>query len=105
MLGNQKRGKARKEFVCFNGCTCSIWKFPGQGPNLSHSCDLAVTAWDPLTHCTGARDQTHASAATRTAVVRFITQCTTAGSPRKDLGFQSAVTKSDNQGWGKYEGH
>ena len=24
----------------FYGCTCSIWKFPGQGLNLSHSYDL-----------------------------------------------------------------
>ena len=27
-------------FVGFYGCTRSIWKFPGQGLNLSHSCDL-----------------------------------------------------------------
>lgn len=27
------------------------------------------------------------------------------GKSRKVLRFQSALTKSDNQGWGKYEGH
>ena len=26
-------------FFFFFGCTCGIWKFVGQGPNLSHSCD------------------------------------------------------------------
>ena len=33
-------------YYFFYGCTSSIWKFPGQGLNLSCS-------WDPLTHCTG----------------------------------------------------
>ena len=27
-------------FIYFFGHTCSIWTFPGQGSNLSHSCNL-----------------------------------------------------------------
>ena len=36
-------------------CTCSMWKFPGQGLNLPHSCDLCHSCWqyqilNPLCH-------------------------------------------------------
>ena len=40
-------------FVLFFGCTRGIWKFPGQGLNPSHSCDLCHS-WGnagSLTHC------------------------------------------------------
>ena len=31
----------------FGGCTCGIWKFQGQGLNLSDSCDLCIAAAMP----------------------------------------------------------
>ena len=36
------------------GCSLSVWKFPGQGSNLSCSCDLCHRCSDirSLTHCT-----------------------------------------------------
>ena len=36
-----------KEALLLFGHTCSIWKFLGQGSNLSHSCSSAGS----LTHC------------------------------------------------------
>ena len=37
--------------------TPDIWKFPGQGWNLSHSCDLCHNSGNTgsLTHCAGLR--------------------------------------------------
>ena len=43
-------------FVLFcYGCTCGMWKFSGQGSNLSHSCDLchSCSNTESLTHCAG----------------------------------------------------
>ena len=42
--------------LSFLVCTCGIWKFPGQGANLSHSCDLQHNCVNtgPWTHCTTA---------------------------------------------------
>ena len=42
----------KKLLFSFYGCICSIYKFLGQGLNLSPSCDLCHRL-DPLTHCTG----------------------------------------------------
>ena len=41
-------------FFFLSGRTCSIWKFPGQGSNLSHRCNLYHSCSDDgsLTHCT-----------------------------------------------------
>ena len=36
----------------FLGRICSIWKFPGQGSNPSHSCNLHHNHSGSLTHCT-----------------------------------------------------
>ena len=55
-----------------------IWKFTGQGLNLSCSCGNAGSF--NLLH--RAEDGTHASAATRASAVRFITRCATAGTPQ-----------------------
>jgi len=46
------------------GCTHGIWKFPGQGSNPSHSCDLHTTACSnaaSLTQCAGLRIEPVAS--------------------------------------------
>ena len=60
----------------YYGCTHSIWKFLGQGLNRSHSYDLCCSCGhmlDPLTHC--------ASVVTHAGAVRFLTHCTTVGTP------------------------
>ena len=66
------------ELFFFNGHTHRIWKFPGQGLNLSCSCDLCHRSFNPL-HQAGYG--THASAAAQAAAGRFLTCCTTAGNP------------------------
>ena len=55
-------------FFFFNGCTHSIWKFPGQGLNLSCSC-YNMASFNPLCW---ARDWTRASTVTWAAAVRFL---------------------------------
>ena len=32
-------------FIFFYGCTCGIWKFPGQGSDRSHICDPRCSSW------------------------------------------------------------
>ena len=77
-------------YLFFYGHTRGIWKFPGQGLNLSHSyslccsCDNAGSFY-PLYQ---ARDQTPAPQQTQATAVGFLTHCTTAGTPTgKSLGF------------------
>ena len=41
----------------------------------------AVAILDPLTHCTRARNPTHASAMTQATAVRFLTHCTSLRTP------------------------
>ena len=65
------------------GHTCTIWKFQGQGPNPSYSCDLChncsnVRSFNLLCQT---RDRTHTSTAIWDAAVRFLTHCTTVGTP------------------------
>ena len=61
----------------FNGCTHSIWKFPGQGLNLSCSCDLCCSCSQAgsfnLQHWAG--DWAHTPVTTQDAAVRFLTHC------------------------------
>ena len=62
-------------FFFFNGCFCSIWKFLGQGLNLS--CDLyhssgSARSFNPLGL---SRDGTCSSAATQIAAVGFFCCC------------------------------
>ena len=67
----------------FNGHTHGLWRFPGQGWNQSCSCDLwwhKARSFNPLHQ---ARDWTHTSTGTPATAVRFLTQGTTAGTPRK----------------------
>ena len=66
------------------GRTCSIWEFPGQRLNLSCSCDLHhschnARSFNPLHQ---AWYQTHTCAATWVSAVRFLTHCTTVGTPQ-----------------------
>ena len=68
----------------FKSPNWGIWKFPGQVLNPSRSCNLDPScsnarSFNPLHP---ARDQTHTSAVTWAAAVRFLTYCTTAGTPR-----------------------
>ena len=65
-------------FFFFNGHTCGIWKFPGQGLNLL-SCNLHCSCgnaepFNPLHH---AEDQTHTFAVTQTTAVGLSTHCAT----------------------------
>ena len=69
----------------FYGHTHSIWKFLGQGWNLSNSCDLCcrggnATSFNPLLP---AGDKPHPSAATQTTAGGFLTHCATAGTPNR----------------------
>ena len=58
----------------------SIWKFLGQGLNPSHSCRNGIP-FKPL--CLSG-DQTQASAATSLLPVRFLTCCSTVGTPMNE---------------------
>ena len=67
--------KSRFAFVCllfFFGCIRGIWRFLGQGMNLSHSFDLhhRCSNTGSLSHCPWARDWPHASTATCCTTVR-----------------------------------
>ena len=44
-----------KIYTYFNDCSYGIWKFSGQGLNLSCSCDLCHSCGNasPFTQCTG----------------------------------------------------
>ena len=64
-------------FLCFHGCPCSVWKFPGQRLNLSDSYGIARSF--NLLH--QARDWTLASAVTHATAVIFLTHCTVVGTP------------------------
>ena len=63
-------------FFFFNCHTCSIWKFLGQGLNLS-SC-INARSFNPL-HW--AREGTHVPATIWAAAVKFLSYCSTAGTP------------------------
>ena len=69
-------------FSIFYDHTCSIWKFPGQGLNLSHSCALQNSCSNArsFNQLYQARDRTCASAETQAAAVGFLTHCTMAAS-------------------------
>ena len=64
-------------FFFFYGLTLCLWKFLGQGLNLSHSCSNSRS----LTQLCRARDGTRTSAATPATELGFLTTCTTAGTP------------------------
>jgi len=70
-------------FFHFYGHTHSIWKFLGQGLNLSHSCNLCHSCSKAkyFNSLHWAWDWTHTSRATRAAVVGFCTHGATAGTP------------------------
>ena len=70
-------------FCLLYGHTHGTWKFPGQGSNSSHSCNLHhrygnARSFNPL--CL-AGDQAHTSTALSATAVGFLTPCTTAGTP------------------------
>ena len=67
----------------FYGCTQSIWRFPGQGLNLSHSCYPYCIcgnngSFNPLCW---ARDRTRTAAMTWATVIAFLTHCAMVGNP------------------------
>ena len=66
----------------FFGRTCSIWKFPGQGLNLSCSCDLYL---DPLTHCARREIKPMPPQKPKPTTIRFLTHYTTAETPRHSI--------------------
>ena len=70
-------------FIIINGHNRSIWKFPGQGLNLSPSCNNAGS----VNPSRWAGDWTCISAATQAAAVRSLTHCTTAETPNTCLFF------------------
>ena len=72
-------------FFSFDGGGHGIWKFLGQGLNVSSSCSSAGS-FNPLKQ---AKDGTCASTETRAAAVEFLTHCTTTGMPV--LGFLSRI--------------
>ena len=71
-------------FFFFNGCSHSLWRFPGQGLNPSHSFDLhhSYSNTGSLNLLCWAWNQTDASRVTQATAVRFLTHCAAAGTPR-----------------------
>ena len=67
----------------FNGDAHTTWKFPGQGLNLSHSCNLHCSCGTSgsLNPLCSARDGTHTFAVTQATALGFLTHCATTGSP------------------------
>ena len=68
----------------FYGHIHGPWKFPGQGVNASHSCDLHPSYsnarfFNPLHQ---AQDQTHVFAATWAVATKFLTHRAIAGTPQ-----------------------
>ena len=63
---------------------CSIWRFPSQGLNLSLSCDLHQI----LEPTVLGQNRTCTSKATWGTAVRFLTHCTTVGTPKS---FKSSI--------------
>ena len=68
-------------FISLFGCTCSIWKFLGQGSNPSRICDLCDSCSNsgPLTHC--ACVGLGIVPVVPQGQVRSLTHCVTAGTP------------------------
>ena len=66
-------------FILGEGCTCGIWRFLGQGLNLSHSCDLCRSCGN--TRSFNPVCPVHASGATQATAVIILTHCTTVGTP------------------------
>ena len=64
--------------IIFYGHTHGIWKFRGQGLNLSFSCDLYHSSGDARYYNSlhWAGDQTHASAVTLVIAVKLLTHYT-----------------------------
>ena len=71
-------------FFFFYGHTCSTWKFPGQGLNLSHSCNLHCSCGNTASFNTLHRvgELIYVSAATWAAEVGFLTYFIAAGTPK-----------------------
>ena len=65
----------------FNGHTHNIWKFLGQGLNLSHSCDLGHSYGNAGSFNPWPRAGNQTRTSTVTAIVGFLTHCTIAGTP------------------------
>ena len=68
-------------FIYFYGCIQGIWKFQGQGLNLSSSCELCHSrrntgSFNPLHWVRG---WTCTSTPTQATAVRFLTHCATVG--------------------------
>ena len=70
------------------------YEFPGQGLNLSHSCNLPH-CFNPLFL---ARDQICTSIAAGAAAVTFLTYCTTVGTLVCKLYFNKAALKRKKEG-------
>ena len=70
-------------FFSFYGHTHSIWKFPGQGLNPSHSCKLSHSCCNAGSFNTlpWAGDQTYTSTVTRATTVGFLSHWTMVGTP------------------------
>ena len=73
-----------KIWLFLNDCTHGKWRFPGQGLNLSHSCDpgysSSTTRFFNWLHQAGG--QTWTSTATQATAARFLApHCTTRGTP------------------------
>ena len=71
----------------FNGCTCCLWKFLGQGLNPSCGCDLCYNCSNTKSFNSlfQAGAKTCASAAPLATAVRFLIHCTAVGTPGEEL--------------------
>ena len=81
-------------FLSFFGCAYSMWKFPGQGLNLSHSYNLHRSCGNTRSfkppHWAG--DRTCASAAIQTTAVRFLTPLCQSGNSSFDIFIRPFVS-------------
>ena len=90
-IGQTQHSLSPSSFSFFVPCTYDICKFPGQGSNLSCSCNLHHSSDNAgsLIHSAGSEMQ-HATAA-QAAAVGSLTHFTTAGTPQ--TRFESPILK------------
>ena len=95
-------------FDFLNGCTCSIWKFRGQGSNRSWSCQPTPQPWKcriQAIACGNARSLTHRmrpgmEPASLWVPVEFLTHWTTTRTPKVTILIETnKQTKKNHEGF------
>ena len=81
------------QHLFFNGCAHGIWKFSGQGVNLSHSCNLCCSCGNTgsFNPWRWAREPACASAVTQASAVGFFFLSFSRAAPMAHGGSQARV--------------